>query len=55
MKKPKTDCTVKFTLQMDWAQSDIRGAGVSPRGGHAAVAVDENWFIVGGGDNSSGE
>ncbi|KAM0931976.1 putative galactose oxidase/kelch, beta-propeller, kelch-type beta propeller [Dioscorea sansibarensis] len=39
---------------MDWAQSDIRGAGVSPRGGHAAVAVDENWFIVGGGDNSGG-
>ncbi|KAJ0967241.1 hypothetical protein J5N97_024158 [Dioscorea zingiberensis] len=39
---------------MDWAQTDIRGAGVNPRGGHAAITIDENWYIVGGGDNSSG-
>lgn len=28
---------------------------VSARAGHASVAVNGNWYIVGGGDNRSGE
>lgn len=39
---------------MDWSQPETQGAVVSPRGGHASAAVNENWYIVGGGDNKSG-
>ena len=39
---------------MEWSQPQIQGDTVSPRAGHAGITIDESWFIVGGGDNSSG-
>ncbi|KAL3838265.1 hypothetical protein ACJIZ3_022856 [Penstemon smallii] len=39
---------------MEWSQPQIQGDMVTGRAGHAGVAVDGNWFIVGGGDNKSG-
>lgn len=44
-----------FALQMEWSQPQTQGAYVTPRGGHASTIVDENWYIVGGGDNMSGD
>lgn len=39
---------------MEWSRPETQGAYVTPRGGHAGTTVDENWYIVGGGDNQSG-
>ncbi|KAG8390564.1 hypothetical protein BUALT_Bualt01G0096600 [Buddleja alternifolia] len=39
---------------MEWSQPQMQGDTVTARAGHAGVAVDGNWFIVGGGDNKSG-
>ncbi|KAL0403611.1 UNVERIFIED_CONTAM: Acyl-CoA-binding domain-containing protein 4 [Sesamum radiatum] len=39
---------------MEWSQPQVQGALVTPRAGHAGIAVEGNWFIVGGGDNKSG-
>lgn len=39
---------------MEWSRPQLQGDLVSPRAGHAGVAVDGNWYIVGGGDNKSG-
>ncbi|KAL2548905.1 Galactose oxidase/kelch repeat superfamily protein [Forsythia ovata] len=39
---------------MEWSQPQIQGDLVTPRAGHAGVAIDGDWFIVGGGDNRSG-
>ncbi|KAI3734676.1 hypothetical protein L6452_14151 [Arctium lappa] len=39
---------------LEWSQPQVQGNLVSPRAGHAGVSIDENWFIVGGGDNRSG-
>ncbi|KAJ4829842.1 hypothetical protein Tsubulata_016555 [Turnera subulata] len=39
---------------MEWSQPEMQGDLVSPRAGHAAVTIDENWYIVGGGDNRNG-
>ncbi|CAA2986442.1 acyl- -binding domain-containing 4 [Olea europaea subsp. europaea] len=39
---------------MEWSQPQIQGDLVTPRAGHAGVAIDGDWFIVGGGDNKSG-
>ncbi|PWA76543.1 kelch-type beta propeller [Artemisia annua] len=39
---------------LEWSKPQIQGDLVSPRAGHAGVAIDENWFIVGGGDNKNG-
>lgn len=39
---------------LEWSQPQIRGDLVTPRAGHAGVTIDENWYIVGGGDNKSG-
>ncbi|XP_023751377.1 acyl-CoA-binding domain-containing protein 6 [Lactuca sativa] len=39
---------------LEWSQPEIQGDLVSPRAGHAGVSIDENWYIVGGGDNKSG-
>lgn len=39
---------------MEWSQPQIQGDFVTPRAGHDGVTVDENWYIVGGGDNKSG-
>uniref|UniRef100_A0A7N0TLY7 Acyl-CoA-binding domain-containing protein n=1 Tax=Kalanchoe fedtschenkoi TaxID=63787 RepID=A0A7N0TLY7_KALFE len=41
-------------LTMEWSQPEIRGDSVSVRAGHAGVCIDDNWYIVGGGDNRSG-
>ncbi|XP_078445915.1 galactose oxidase/kelch repeat superfamily protein [Wolffia australiana] len=39
---------------MEWSQPMTQGEVVTPRAGHAGVAVDGTWFIVGGGDNKTG-
>ncbi|KDP45074.1 hypothetical protein JCGZ_01574 [Jatropha curcas] len=39
---------------MEWSQPEIQGDLVTPRAGHAGIAIDENWYIVGGGDNKNG-
>lgn len=39
---------------MEWSQPQIQGDLVMPRAGHAGTNIDENWYIVGGGDNKSG-
>lgn len=39
---------------MEWSQPESQGAYVTPRGGHASTIIDEKWYIVGGGDNRSG-
>ncbi|XP_039064005.1 acyl-CoA-binding domain-containing protein 4-like [Hibiscus syriacus] len=45
-----------FDLQtMEWSRPRQQGELPTPRAGHAGVTVGENWFIVGGGDNKSGE
>ena len=41
-------------LQMQWSQPQIHGDLMRPRAGHAGVTLDEDWYIVGGGDNRSG-
>ncbi|XP_074312254.1 acyl-CoA-binding domain-containing protein 4-like isoform X1 [Silene latifolia] len=39
---------------MEWSRPTQQGDIPSSRAGHAGVAIGENWFIVGGGDNKSG-
>lgn len=39
---------------MEWSRPKQQGDIPRPRAGHAGVTVGENWFIVGGGDNTSG-
>ena len=39
---------------MEWSQPQIQGDLVAPRAGHAGITIDENWYIVGGGDNKNG-
>ncbi|XP_006649183.1 acyl-CoA-binding domain-containing protein 4 isoform X2 [Oryza brachyantha] len=39
---------------LEWSQPDTQGAHINPRSGHAGTMIDENWYIVGGGDNASG-
>ncbi|KAL1201460.1 Acyl-CoA-binding domain-containing protein 6 [Cardamine amara subsp. amara] len=39
---------------MEWSQPHVQGDVVAPRAGHAGITIDENWYIVGGGDNSTG-
>ncbi|KAI5648538.1 hypothetical protein M9H77_34543 [Catharanthus roseus] len=39
---------------LEWSQPQIQGDLVTPRAGHAGGIIDENWYIVGGGDNRSG-
>lgn len=41
-------------LQMEWSQPQVQGDLVSPRAGHAGITIDEDWYIVGGGDNRNG-
>ncbi|KAL5709750.1 hypothetical protein ACHQM5_020402 [Ranunculus cassubicifolius] len=38
----------------EWSQPETQGDVVAPRADHAAVTIDGNWYIVGGGDNKSG-
>lgn len=39
---------------MEWSKPQIQGDLVTPRAGHAGITIDENWYMVGGGDNRSG-
>ncbi|KAL3814677.1 hypothetical protein ACJIZ3_015945 [Penstemon smallii] len=39
---------------MEWSRPTQQGEIPSPRAGHAGVTVGENWFIAGGGNNTSG-
>ncbi|XP_052185475.1 acyl-CoA-binding domain-containing protein 4 [Diospyros lotus] len=39
---------------MEWSQPQIQGSTVTSRAGHSGITIDENWYIVGGGDNRSG-
>lgn len=41
-------------FQMEWSQPQVQGELVTPRAGHAGITIDENWYIVGGGDNKNG-
>lgn len=41
-------------LQMEWSQPQVQGDIVTPRAGHAGITIDEDWYMVGGGDNRSG-
>lgn len=41
-------------LQNEWSQPQVQGDLVTARAGHAGIAVDDDWFIVGGGDNRNG-
>lgn len=41
-------------LQLEWSQPQTLGDLVSPRAGHAGITINENWYIVGGGDNRNG-
>ncbi|KAK1289967.1 Acyl-CoA-binding domain-containing protein 4 [Acorus calamus] len=38
---------------MEWSQPQIQFDIVTPRSGHAGAIADDNWYIVGGGDNTS--
>lgn len=40
--------------QMEWSQPQPQGVLPTPRAGHAGVKVGESWYIIGGGDNKSG-
>ncbi|KAL5218143.1 hypothetical protein ABZP36_018827 [Zizania latifolia] len=39
---------------MEWSRPKQQGLTPSPRAGHAAATVGENWYIAGGGNNKSG-
>ncbi|CAH9055468.1 unnamed protein product [Cuscuta epithymum] len=39
---------------MEWSCPQLQGDIVCSRAGHAGVTIDENWYIVGGGDNKTG-
>ncbi|KAL5996045.1 acyl-CoA-binding domain-containing protein 4 [Asimina triloba] len=49
------DLHVLDLQSMEWSRPAQQGDIPTPRAGHAGVTVGENWFIVGGGDNKSGE
>ncbi|XXG83651.1 hypothetical protein AAC387_Pa10g1354 [Persea americana] len=48
------DLHVLDLQSMDWSQPQIQGEGVTARAGHAGAAIDDSWYIVGGGDNKTG-
>lgn len=39
---------------LEWSQPHIEGDLVTPRAGHAGITINEDWYLVGGGDNRSG-
>ncbi|KAI3917183.1 hypothetical protein MKX01_003632 [Papaver californicum] len=39
---------------LEWSQPHVEGDLVTPRAGHAGITVNEDWYLVGGGDNRSG-
>ncbi|KAF5729456.1 acyl-CoA-binding domain-containing protein 4 isoform X3 [Tripterygium wilfordii] len=48
------DLHVLDLQSMEWSQPEIPVDLVTPRAGHAGIAIDDNWYIVGGGDNKHG-
>lgn len=42
-------------VQLEWSQPHIEGDLVTPRAGHAGITINEDWYLVGGGDNRSGK
>lgn len=48
------DLHVLDLLTNEWSQPEIQGDLVTARAGHAGITIDENWYIVGGGDNNNG-
>ncbi|KAH7654996.1 FERM/acyl-CoA-binding protein [Dioscorea alata] len=48
------DLHVLDLKNMEWSKPKLQGMIPAPRAGHAGIAVGENWFIVGGGDNKNG-
>ncbi|KAI3871561.1 hypothetical protein MKX03_005744, partial [Papaver bracteatum] len=41
-------------LQLEWSQPHIEGDLVTPRAGHAGITINEDWYLVVGGDFRSG-
>ncbi|XP_030489381.2 acyl-CoA-binding domain-containing protein 4 [Cannabis sativa] len=48
------DLHVLDLQSMEWSQPQILGDMVTPRAGHAGITINENWYLVGGGDNRNG-
>ncbi|GAA0155699.1 hypothetical protein LIER_13371 [Lithospermum erythrorhizon] len=48
------DLSILDLQTMEWSRPQIQGDVVKPRAGHAGATIDENWYMVGGGDNKSG-
>ncbi|KAF3434112.1 hypothetical protein FNV43_RR25215 [Rhamnella rubrinervis] len=48
------DLHVLDLQSMEWSQPQVQGDIVTPRAGHAGITIDEDWYIVGGGDNRRG-
>lgn len=48
------DLHVLDLQSLEWSQPQTLGDLVSPRAGHAGITINENWYIVGGGDNRNG-
>ncbi|KAI7839120.1 hypothetical protein COHA_007124 [Chlorella ohadii] len=42
------------TETMEWSQPEAEGPVPPPRAGHAGAILGDTWFIVGGGNNTSG-
>uniref|UniRef100_A0A7N0U6P7 ACB domain-containing protein n=1 Tax=Kalanchoe fedtschenkoi TaxID=63787 RepID=A0A7N0U6P7_KALFE len=48
------DLHVLDIQSMEWSRPKQQGEVPTPRAGHAGVTIGENWFIAGGGNNTSG-
>ncbi|CAM8927979.1 unnamed protein product [Rhodiola kirilowii] len=48
------DLHVLDLQSMEWSRPKQQGEIPTPRAGHAGVTIGENWFIAGGGNNTSG-
>uniref|UniRef100_A0A7N0R7Y4 ACB domain-containing protein n=1 Tax=Kalanchoe fedtschenkoi TaxID=63787 RepID=A0A7N0R7Y4_KALFE len=48
------DLHVLDLQSMEWSRPKQQGQIPAPRAGHAGVTIGENWFIAGGGNNTSG-
>ena len=42
-------------VPMQWSQPKVAGPKITPRAGHTGVLVGSTWYIVGGGNNKTGE
>ncbi|PKA59430.1 Acyl-CoA-binding domain-containing protein 4 [Apostasia shenzhenica] len=48
------DLHVLDLQSLEWSQPDVQGVGVASRGGHAGATVGDMWYMVGGGNTTSG-